>query len=92
VNFNDEEPLCVRTPTSLPPSVADVTESRCVPLTVTTVPTGPEAGVKPLIVGAKTTTRLLALVPLPLGVVTVTVLLVALAGTVTWMWVSSGTV
>ena len=36
--------------------------------------------------------RLLALVALPLGVVTVMVLLVAVIGTVSWMWVSSGTV
>src|SRR3954454_5948804 len=41
VNLNEVGPVWVSTPTSAPPSVAEVTESRFAPLTVTTVPAGP---------------------------------------------------
>jgi hypothetical protein len=51
-----------------------------VPAIVTTVPTGPFAGVKLVIVGA--TTKLAALIPVPPGVVTLSGPVVAAVGTV----------
>jgi hypothetical protein len=55
---------------------------RVVPPIVTLVPTGPLAGVKLVIVGAGITVKLLALVAVPPGVVTLTSPVVAPAGTV----------
>ena len=52
------------------------------PLMVTPVPTGPLAGVKPVIVGGLITVKLPALVAVPPGVVTLIVPVVAPAGTV----------
>ena len=53
-----------------------------VPLMVTLVPTGPLAGVKLVIVGGLITVKLLALVAVPPGVVTLMVPVVAPVGTV----------
>src|SRR5438445_13728982 len=53
-----------------------------VPLIVTLVPTGPLVGAKLVIVGAGTTVKLLALVAVPPGVVTLTGPVVAPVGTV----------
>ena len=53
-----------------------------VPLIVTLVPTGPPVGVKLVIVGGLTTVKLLALVAVPPGVVTLSGPVVAPAGTV----------
>ena len=64
-----------------------------VPVRVTTVPTGPEVGVKPVTVGAgAVTVKLAALVPVPPGVVTLIVPLVAPAGTVVVICVALTTV
>src|SRR2546425_12836446 len=59
---------------------------------VTLVPTGPLAGVKPVIVGGLITVKLLALVAVPPAVVTLIVPVVAPAGTVAVIWVSEFTV
>ena len=53
-----------------------------VPLIVTLVPTGPLVGVTLVIVGAGMTVKLLALVAVPPGVVTLTGPVVAVVGTV----------
>ena len=55
---------------------------KLVPLMVTLVPAGPLAGVKLVIVGGLITVKLLALVAVPPGVVTLMVPVVALVGTV----------
>jgi len=63
-----------------------------VPVMVTVAPGAPLAGVKLVIVGgAPVTLKLPLLVAVPLGVVTVTGPLVALAGTVALIWVSEAT-
>ena len=54
---------------------------KLVPLMVTLVPTGPLAGMKLVIVGGLITVKLLALVALPAGVVTLIVPVVAHVGT-----------
>ena len=53
-----------------------------VPVIVTTVPTMPVVGVKPVIVGGFFTVKLFALVAVPPGVVTLIGPFVAVAGTV----------
>jgi len=53
-----------------------------VPVIVTPVPTGPFGGVKPVIVGAGMTVKLVTLVAVPPGVVTLTGPVIAPAGTV----------
>jgi hypothetical protein len=65
-----------------------------VPLIVTLVPTGPLAGVKLVIAGAGAdpTVNALALVATPPGVVTLSVPVVAPAGTVAWIAVAEVTV
>ena len=55
---------------------------KLLPLMVTLVPTGPLAGVKPVIVGGLMTVKLPALVAVPPGVVTLIVPVVAPVGTV----------
>ena len=55
---------------------------KLVPLMVTLVPTGPLAGVKPVIDGGLITVKLPALVAVPPGVVTLIVPVVVLEGTV----------
>ena len=64
-----------------PLNATTVAPVKLVPLMVTLVPTGPLAGVKPVIVGGLITVKLLALVAVPPGVVTLIVPLVALVGT-----------
>src|SRR5256712_8816342 len=60
-----------------------------VPLIATLVPTAPLVGVKPVIVGGlAVTVKLPALVPVPPGVVTLIVPVVAPAGTVAWIAVA----
>ena len=53
-----------------------------VPLIVTLVPTGPLVGAKPVIVGGFTTVKLVALVAVPPGAVTLSGPVVAAVGTV----------
>ena len=66
----------------VPLKATAVAPVKFVPLIVTLVPTGPLVGVKLVTVGAGTTVKLLALVAVPPGVVTLTGPLVAPAGTV----------
>ena len=66
----------------VPLNVTAVAPVKAVPLIVTLVPTGPLVGAKLLTVGAGTTVKLLALVAVPPGVVTLTGPVVAPAGTV----------
>jgi hypothetical protein len=82
LNFNCVEPTCVNAPTSNPFNVADVTESRFAPLTVTNVPTGPEPGANDDSTGGRITTKLAADTPDPDGVVTVIFPVTAANGTV----------
>jgi hypothetical protein len=63
-------------------NVTAVAPVKFVPLIVTLVATGPLVGVKPVIVGGLTTVKLLALVAVPPGVVTLSGPVVAPAGTV----------
>ena len=65
-----------------PLNVTPVAPVKLVPLIVTLVPTGPLVGVKPVIVGGLITVKLLALVAVPPGVLTLIVPVVALVGTV----------
>src|SRR5207244_13345157 len=60
----------VGAPALTPLNCTSVTESRLVPVIVTTVPTGPPAGVKLETVGALSTMKVSALVPVPSTVVT----------------------
>ena len=63
-------------------NVTAVAPVKFVPLIVTLVPSGPLAGVKLVIVGAGITVKLLVLVAVPPGVVTLSGPVVAPAGTV----------
>ena len=65
-----------------PLNATAVAPVKFVPLIVTLVPTGPLVGAKLVIVGAGTTVKLLALVAVPPGVVTLTGPVVAPVGTV----------
>jgi hypothetical protein len=65
-----------------PLNVTAVAPLKFVPPIVTLVPTGPLVGVTLVIVGGLTTVKLLALVAVPPGVVTLTGPVVAPAGTV----------
>jgi hypothetical protein len=67
---------------ALPLNVTAVAPVKAEPLIVTLVPTGPLAGVKLVIVGTGITVKLLALVAVPPGVVTLSGPVVAPAGTV----------
>ena len=69
-------------PALVPLNRTAVAPVKIVPLMVTPDPTGPLAGQKLVIVGAGTTVKLLALVAVPPGVVTLSVPVVAPAGTV----------
>ena len=64
------------------PNFTAVVPVKFVPAIVTTVPTRPLPGVKPVIVGGATIVKELALVAVPLGVVTMIGPVVAFAGTV----------
>ena len=66
----------------LPLKVTAVAPVKFVPLIATLVPTGPLVGVKLVIVGGNSTVKLLALVAVPPGVVTLSGPVVAPAGTV----------
>ena len=67
----------------VPLKVTAVAPLKFVPLIVTLVPAGPLVGVNPVIVGALVAiVKLLALVAVPAGVVTLSVPVVAPAGTV----------
>jgi hypothetical protein len=65
-----------------PPNVTDVAPPKFVPLMVTLVPSGPLVGEKFEIAGGFTTVKLLVLIAVPPGVVTLTGPVVAPAGTV----------
>ena len=65
-----------------PLNATAVVPVKLVPLMVTLVPTGPLVGVKSVIVGGLITVKLLALVAVPPGVVTLIVPVVAPVGTV----------
>src|SRR3989442_15831007 len=75
-----------------PLKATTVVPVKLVPLMVTLVPTGPLAGVKPVIVGGLVTVKLLALVAVPPGVVTLIVPVVAPVGTVARIEVAEFTV
>ena len=66
----------------LPLNVTAVAPMKFAPLIVTLAPTRPLEGVKLVMVGATTTAKLLALVAVPAGVVTLRGPVVAPAGTV----------
>src|SRR5258708_11569900 len=77
----------------LPLKVPAVAPVKFVPLIVTLVPAGPLAGATLVIVGGlAVTVKLLALVAVPPGVVTLPGLVVAPAGTVAWIAVAEVTV
>src|SRR6266478_49866 len=65
-----------------PLNATAVVPVKLVPLMVTLVPTGPLAGVKPVMVGGLITVKLPGLVAVPPGVVTLIVPVVAPVGTV----------
>ena len=65
-----------------PLNLTAVAPVKVVPLIVTLVPTAPLVGVKPVIVGAGMTVKLVALVAVPPGVMTLTGPVVAPVGTV----------
>ena len=65
-----------------PLNVTAVAPVKFAPLIVTTVPTGPLVGVTLVIVGAEITVKLVALVAVPPGVVTLSGPVVAPVGTV----------
>jgi len=65
-----------------PPNITDVAPLKFVPLMVTPVPSGPLVGEKFEIAGGFTTAKLLVLIAVPPGVVTLTGPVVAPAGTV----------
>jgi len=71
-------------------NVTDDAPVSVVPVMTTVVPTGPLAGVKLVIAGR--TVKLVALVPVPLGVVTLIRPVVAVAGTVAVICVGESTV
>ena len=76
--------------TGVPPIVAELIPEKFVPETVTTVPTAAAVGLKPLIAGPRMTVKLAALVAVPAAVVTETLFVVAVSGTVAWIVDSSG--
>jgi hypothetical protein len=76
----------------VPLNFTAVAPVRFVPVIVTTVPTGPPVGEKPVIVGAVVTVKVPVLVPVPAGVVTLMVPVVAPVGTVAVIWVAELTV
>ena len=67
---------------AIPLNLTEVTPSRFVPVMATLVPTGPEVGVNDVIVGAAAKVKLVALLAVPLGVVTCKAPVVAPTGTV----------
>ena len=78
---------------AVPLKVTAVAPVKLVPLIVTEVPTGPLLGVNELIVGGEAVTvKLLALVAVPPGVVTLICPVVAPLGTIARTWVSESSV
>ncbi len=75
-----------------PLNVTEVMAVKFVPLIVTEVPGAPEVGVKDVMVGVRVTMKSLALVPVPLPVVTVILPVSAPVGTVVVIWVFELTV
>ena len=69
-----------------------MTLERFVPVTVTSVPTGPAAGANVDAVGGRMTVRAAGLAPVPAAVVTETAPVTAVAGTLAVMCESSSTV
>ena len=65
--------------------MTDVAPVKLVPLIWTAVPTGPLVGAKSVIVGGLTTVKLLELVAVPPGVITLIGPVVAPEGTVAWI-------
>lgn len=76
----------------VPLNLTAVIPEKFVPVIVTVEPTGPLAGVKPVIVGVPVTTKSAALVPVPFPFVTVILPVVAPVGTVVVIWESELTV
>src|SRR5437879_769979 len=79
-------------PALVPLNRTAVAPVKFAPLIVTLVPTGPLLGVKLVIVGGLSTVKLLALLAVPSGVVTLIGPLEAPAGTVAWIAVAEVTV
>ena len=75
-----------------PLNLTDVAPPRFVPVSVTLVPTAPESGVKLVIVGGPITVKVPVLVAVPPRVVTVTLPVVAPAGTEVVICVADTTV
>jgi hypothetical protein len=69
----------------VPLNVTAVAPVNPVPVIVTLLPAGPLVGVKLVIVGGGTTVNALLLIAVPAGVVTLSVPVVAPAGTVAWI-------
>ena len=67
---------------AIPLSFTPVAPEKFVPVTVITVPAGPLVGAKLVMVGGNSTVKLLALVAVPPGVVTLSAPVVAPVGTV----------
>src|SRR5262245_36598779 len=78
---NDVFDTTVSALAGVPLKVASVTPVRLTPLTVTIVPTGPDAGVRDVIPGARITRSDVALVTVPSAVVTVMGPVTAVGGT-----------
>ena len=72
--------------------MTDVAPVKLVPLIWTAVPTGPLVGAKSVIVGGLTTVKLLELVAVPPGVITLIGPVVAPEGTLAWITVAELTV
>jgi hypothetical protein len=83
VALTEVDETTVKLTAAAPPNVTAVAPERLVPLIVTTVPTGPDVGEKPLTAGL--TVKEVALAAVPPGVVTATAPLAALLGTVALM-------
>ena len=77
---------------AMPLKVTAVALPRLVPVMVTVLPTAPLTGVKLVIVGGPMTVKLAALVPVPLGAVTLILPVVAPAGTTVVIDVAEATV
>ena len=76
---------------AVPLKVTAIAPVKLAPVTVTTVPTGPLIGVKPVIIG-DVTVKSLTLKAVPAALVTLILPVVAPAGTVALIWLSEPTV
>ncbi|MFC7668167.1 hypothetical protein ACFQT0_12815 [Hymenobacter humi] len=77
---------------TVPLNVTCVAPVKLLPVSTTTVPTGPRVGLNEAITGAGITVKLLAETPVPVGVVTVIEPVIAPGGTVTVICVAEFTV